>query len=270
MFTRRVQIICAASILLLLAAWQFRTRYPANDLTALQPGNSTNQIPTTQESPSATTAPNEPHREFRPVFQPTGSNIKLSVRSGGQELSQCFAAPDLSGRPHPTNDRAEYIEWRKTLPFPVLLGAEELGRIQSDKYGAEFNVRSKKAREEDLLNDKNKALWERLDELKAGTKLILLQQDAAMVVELLGEPSVTVQHQPSLDGEGLVLDSAYEPLTVDELLATSAPFSLYYQLPNWAHTRDNSPFRRRLMVNSTADGRLFQWSFDPLPDSPDW
>jgi hypothetical protein len=266
MFTRRIQIVCVASVLLLLAAWQFRSRYPVNDRVVSEPGTLTEQVATRDSSSPAN--PETGPAAFRPAFRRTFANNDAS--SGApQSLSQCFAAPDLSGRPHPTNDRAEWIEWRKALPFPVLLGAEELGRIQSGKYGAAFNVRSKKAREEDLLNGKNKELWERLDELKAGTKLLSLQQSAAKVVELLGEPSVTVQHQPRLDGEGLVLDSAYDPLTVKELLATSAPFSLYYQLPNWAHTRASSPLRR-LLVDFTADGRLFQWYFDPVPDSPDW
>jgi|GEM_PF-2123273 len=46
-------------------------------------------------------------------------------------------------------------------------------------------------------------------------------------------------------------------VSVKELLATSAPFSLYYQLPDWDRTKASSPFRRRLMVNFTADGKLF-------------
>lgn len=270
MFTRRVQIVCIASILLLLVLWEFRSRHPVNHQTASPPENPMDQNPATQKSSSSANVPNGPFVEFRPAFQPTRSSNKLSVRGGGQELSQCFAAPGLSGRPHPRNNRAEWIEWRKAMPFPVLLGEEELGRIQSDKYAAAFNVRSKKAREEDLLNGKNRELWERLDELKSKTKSLSLQQDAATVVELLGEAAVAIQYQPRLDEEVLVLDSSSEPLSVKELLATSAPFSLYYQSPDWDPRTANSPLRRRLLLDFTADGKLFQWYFDPVPDSPDW
>jgi len=262
-------MVCVASLLLLLALWQFRSRHPANGQTAAQPGNPTDQIPTTPESSSSGDVPSGPSREFRPAFQPTAPGGQPNA-NGPRMLDHCFAAPDLSGRPHPKINRAEWVEWRKVVPFSVLLGDEELQRIQTSEHGIAFNNRAREARKQDLLDDKNMELWAWQDETKAKTESLSLQQRADEVIKVLGEPTLMIQHRPRLEGETLVLEKTYDRMSLEELLALEQPFSYYYQPEGWDRMPPDHHHLRKLQVDFTADGKLFQWSFNPLPNLPDW
>lgn len=227
---------------------------------------STSSRQTSEHGASETDAPKNPSAIQSVSFAESVS----ASGADGQHLPACFQAPLFLRRPHPTTDRTEWIMWRRLHPFSVILGKEELGRIQSSKYSAAFNIRSKKAREEDLWNGENTEAWEWQNRIKAKSESLFLQQSAREVLELLGEPALMIRHWPTLDGNTLVLNKTYDTPPLKKLSAVDLPFSYRYQPEGWDRMRRHNHHLRKLQIDFTVDGKLFQWSFNPLPNSPDW
>lgn len=269
MFTRRVQFACLASIIVMLAAWLFRdkgsTRKPSDPERGpqdQQPSNEEHSRNSVRDFQIGTDA-------FRPAFKPTSPSGK--IKTGGPiALTQCFAAPDLSGQPHPQKNRAEWVEWRKAVPFSILLDAESLRRILSNEHSVAFNEQARAAREADFLNGKNTILWEWQDDIKIKSKSLSLEQRAGEVLKLLGEPSKTMRYQHQQEGEALVSKRTVEKLPLEKVTSLSEPFSLHYEPEGWDLMPPNHQYLRKLQIDFTADGKLFQWRFDRLPNSPDW
>jgi hypothetical protein len=268
MFTRRVQFACLASIVVVLAAWLFRDKGSTNKPSHPERGHPDQQISNGELSRNSPRDLQIGTDAFRPAFKPTTPSGEAN-RGGPIALTQCFAAPDFSGQPHP-NNRAEWIEWRKAIPFSILLDAESLQRILSNEHSVAFNEQARAAREEDLLNGKNTKLWEWQDDIKAKSKFLSLEQRVGEVLTLLGEPSKTMRYQHRLEGEALISKRTVEKLSLEELTALSEPFSLHYEPEGWDLMPPHHHHLLKLQFDFTADGKLFQWHFDRVPNSPDW
>ncbi|HAV65340.1 MAG TPA: hypothetical protein DCY13_23570 [Verrucomicrobiales bacterium] len=127
-----------------------------------------------------------------------------------------------------------------------------------------------RVREQDLRDGAREEQWSRLYDLKSRSAALELQQGADKAIDLLGEPTGIVRYTVWTEGTTLMKNNSTERFSADQLSIADRPFSLRYDPEGWEHLgRGDYPFRA-LVLDFTADRKLFQWYFEPLPSSPDW
>ncbi|HAV65339.1 MAG TPA: hypothetical protein DCY13_23565 [Verrucomicrobiales bacterium] len=136
-------------------------------------------------------------------------------------------------------------------------------------YTANFNTVSRQTMDEDAKQGKRTEEWRWLMNLKESTSGINLSDFKDQVVQRLGPPTTIIRYGHRLDGIVLVGDRRETGFEASDLAKLEEPFSLIYEPPGWRQRGNDHPFRS-LNLDFTADGRLYQWYFDPLPLSSDW